>query len=1008
LFAAFLSAFLIFAMSLFQPDISTDILQHISLQLSNSSTPAFTSAPFTATYKVNVTNGLLFASLALVIVDAFLAMLVKGWLRDYDRLQIINIPELRARERERRLQGVERWRMEDLVSALPIIIQLSLFLFCAGLLVLLSTLNVLTTSIVGGLLACGLGIYAATMLVSIYDPYAPYASPVSRALAAPVRRWSASLVTSISQWLERLTSYHSSVSVILHSIAMRFHGGVHNELLDPGTELPTLVAADHDCSQHPEQPCHIAEELPVDATLASDIRDIPEERDEDRRNRQTHADILKRMVETTPEGNDNIPLFLAILDQPITHGYLRPQSINVWKQLFDLVFPVLRSNPSLVTPSTLRTLIRTWNFYSETSDSIDIAVTERLAIFTNEFLKGGKPEALFVEKLRQVPERLYSLCEPLEKLEWNEDIAAELLWVIDTLPVHSPDIDSRGKRDGVIALLRSSLIYLYQAPVHSRLYGPLLRTMTLVVLSLAKRGPDPKAPTRQTRRYMFSGECQQPLSDTVFFVTPDVFEHTDGRRSLELFFDASTEVAAHRTADIKQVILPWLVCSVKNHNFELLDKVTLTNMDGDRGISGFMPELWELWKIGHVNRRHILHAAAYISNGSWSDEASQNVMVTFQAYDSQVEKNPGLIKEPALYFISAVTEWCRSNKERPSFRFRFPWLILHVDNLWKCPTTLKDTELLHLTFDGPGPTKGLDRIVFDRLDLYQPHGSLPVEPRLLWVFLFSWDQGISLYVFELCLKMLAEQKSEKNSGLSNMAATLEAIEASEESFSRFFSHFHSLISSLHKRRYCEQWCRIVDILSTIWSRLGKRWRTMLADQIVKCTDKRPLLNRFGGFIENRLTEFESSSQEEDDVTSQELPDLVSIKENNQSLDGPPIQIALGDWDTHAATLDHYRRYQRVVEGYMSTLAMIAEDYPYDGFDSLRWMRDFCSRVSDIHPVFRYTSDFDRIYQLYEETAQTLGLFAELPGISNFAELDNEGKPSIEDRLQDWLTVGVVG
>ena len=1011
LFAAFLSAFLIYAITLFQPDISTDILQHISLQLSNSSTPAFTPSPLTAVQSINITtaNGLFFASLALVILDAFLAMLVKTWLRDFDRsYQVINIPELRAKERERRLQGVERWRMEDLVSALPILIQLSLFLFCAGLVILLSTLSIFVASITGILFTCGLCIYATTTLISIYDPYAPYPSPFSRALAEPVRRWSTLLAATASQWRKHLMLYHSGTSVTIRSLAMRFRGRTNGGLLDhPGTELPVLV--DHDCSQHPGQPCsRIGEPLPY-ATFASIIRDIPEENEEARWTQQTHADILKRMIETTPAGNDNIPLFLAILDQPLTHGYLRPQSVTVWKKLFDLVFPVLRSNISLVTPSVLRTLIRTWNFYSVTINAIDLAVTERLSIVTDEALKGGGPEALFAERLRQVPERLYSLCEPLEKLEWNEDIATELLWVVDTLPLHSSNIDSRGKRDGVIMLLRSSLIYLYQAPVHSRLYGPLLCTMTLVALSLAMRDPDPDAPSQQTRRYVFSGEPQRPFSDTIFCVTPDVLEHTGGRRSLELFFDACTRVAASRTSDMRQVVLPWILCSIKNHNFELLEKVTLTDMGGDQGISGFMSELWRLWQIDYIDRRHILRAAAYISNGSWSDSMRQNVLVTFEAYDLQVEQNPRLIKEPSLFFISAVTEWCRSNKERPWFRPRFPWLTLHLDNVKKRPTTLTDTELSSMTFDGPGPTKGLDRIAFDRLTHYQSYAPIPVEPRLLGVFLFSWDKGISLYVFELCLKMLAEQISEATgtsnvgSDLFNIAATLEVVEASEESFSRFFSYFQKLLSTLHVRKCSEQWCRIIDLLSTVWLQLGKRWRSMLASQIIKCADKRLLLNRFGVFIENKLVEFESSPQE-DDTPSEDLPDLGSIDTNDESLDGTPIENAIGDWDTHAVTIHHYQRYQKVAGEYMSTLAMIAEDYPYDGLDSLHGMWEFCFRISDIHPVFRHTSYFDRIYKLCEERAQNLGFLIELPGIFDRAESDNGIETNTEDSLHHPLGV----
>ena len=57
-----------------------DVLIHISQQLSNSTTPAFEPAAFQVSPNAAAVNMLFFVSLALVLIDAFLAMLVKGWL----------------------------------------------------------------------------------------------------------------------------------------------------------------------------------------------------------------------------------------------------------------------------------------------------------------------------------------------------------------------------------------------------------------------------------------------------------------------------------------------------------------------------------------------------------------------------------------------------------------------------------------------------------------------------------------------------------------------------------------------------------------------------------------------------------------------------------------------------------------------------------------------------------------------------------------------------------------
>src|SRR5258706_9446902 len=68
LFAAFLSAFLVFLIPQLQPnstDVSMDVLIHISQQLSNSTTPAFVPTTFQVSSNAAVVNTLFFYSLVL-------------------------------------------------------------------------------------------------------------------------------------------------------------------------------------------------------------------------------------------------------------------------------------------------------------------------------------------------------------------------------------------------------------------------------------------------------------------------------------------------------------------------------------------------------------------------------------------------------------------------------------------------------------------------------------------------------------------------------------------------------------------------------------------------------------------------------------------------------------------------------------------------------------------------------------------------------------------------------
>src|SRR5258706_10383745 len=115
LFAAFLSAFLVYLIPQLQAnstDVTMDVLIHISQQLSNSTTPAFEPTTVQVPSNATAVNMLFFLSLTLVLIDAFLAMLVKGWLQEFDRgWRKYTVAHLRAQERERRLQELERWKL---------------------------------------------------------------------------------------------------------------------------------------------------------------------------------------------------------------------------------------------------------------------------------------------------------------------------------------------------------------------------------------------------------------------------------------------------------------------------------------------------------------------------------------------------------------------------------------------------------------------------------------------------------------------------------------------------------------------------------------------------------------------------------------------------------------------------------------------------------------------------------------------------------------------------------
>ena len=47
----------------------------------------------------------------------------------------------------------------------------------------------------------------------------------------------------------------------------------------------------------------------------------------------THVHVLERLVTTTPEAVENIPIFLELLDQPVKDPTLRPSNMEKWREL---------------------------------------------------------------------------------------------------------------------------------------------------------------------------------------------------------------------------------------------------------------------------------------------------------------------------------------------------------------------------------------------------------------------------------------------------------------------------------------------------------------------------------------------------------------------------------------------------------------------------------------------------------------------------------------------------
>ncbi|KAI0820773.1 hypothetical protein BC628DRAFT_1329511, partial [Trametes gibbosa] len=193
LFSAILTAFNVQSYLLLQPTPTAGPDPTVLLLLQISSTnPSFvnTTQPSTA-QSTNENfpppvprwavwlNTLWFSGLVLSLTSASIGIMVKQWLNEYTS----GIPGTSlhaAKLRQYRLNNLKRWHVEHIVLIIPVLLQLALALFLAGLLVLLWNLHHTVAAVISTLVGL-LGIFTiVATLLPLYDNTCAYLTPPTR------------------------------------------------------------------------------------------------------------------------------------------------------------------------------------------------------------------------------------------------------------------------------------------------------------------------------------------------------------------------------------------------------------------------------------------------------------------------------------------------------------------------------------------------------------------------------------------------------------------------------------------------------------------------------------------------------------------------------------------------------------------------------------------------------------------------------------------------------------
>ena len=173
-------------------------------------------------------------------------------------------------------------------------------------------------------------------------------------------------------------------------------------------------------------------DFPLDPTLRMLHKDFRPDSDP-----ETHILVLERLVSTTVEAVENIPIFLELFDQPVKDATLRPFNMKKWKELLHFTLGSLRDQPTLPV-STAWTLARTIIIYHnrETADR-QLCRTLQHQLGSRE--TGDQRPCMPFNRLFSSylsfwlgDSNLDDLSQTIAFLEPSDAADAELLWMVNT------------------------------------------------------------------------------------------------------------------------------------------------------------------------------------------------------------------------------------------------------------------------------------------------------------------------------------------------------------------------------------------------------------------------------------------------------------------------------------------------------------------------------------------------------------------------------------------------
>ena len=180
----------------------------------------------------------MYASLAVSVLAACLAMLGKQWLNRYNQVEMRGTLIQRSRHRHRKMTGMAAWYFDVTMESLPVMLQIALLLFCYGLSRYLWNVNLTVAAVIIATTSLGFIFYFCIVLAATASYECPYQTPVSL------------LLRLLISYDVRKTEWYRQRTRILES----FRGWAWDR---PGSRIPpvkTWFFSDRKKSKDPEAP----------------------------------------------------------------------------------------------------------------------------------------------------------------------------------------------------------------------------------------------------------------------------------------------------------------------------------------------------------------------------------------------------------------------------------------------------------------------------------------------------------------------------------------------------------------------------------------------------------------------------------------------------------------------------------------------------------------------------------------------------------------------------------